>query len=152
GVSSTAGSSTAWTTAASGAPQLAASGNGFDGALTVAQYQGAPVSGFRAAGFFFDVNVSSSDLGTGSSVQVIFSNLTPGATVFWLNGNTWQPVKDAAGNTVTANASGTATVTLTTATTPTLAQLTGTDFFAGTFQPILTAAAGATAVIGTGVP
>jgi hypothetical protein len=154
GISSTAGSSTATTTANSGAPQLAATGSGFDGALTVAQYQGAPVSGFLAAGSYFDVNLGSTDLGANSSVQAVFSNLTPapGATVSWWDGTTWQPVKDASGYSVTANTSGTATVTLTAATSPTLAQLTGTEFFAGTFQPTLSAATGGTVVVGTGVP
>ncbi len=153
GVSSTAGPSTATTTPASpGGPQLSATGSGFDGALTVAQYQGAPVAGFAASGSYFDVNVGSSDLGAGSSVQVVISNLTPGATVFWMNGGSWQPVTDAAAHTVTADATGTATVTLTTATSPTPAQLTGTPVFAGKFQPTLSVAAGAPAVAGTGVP
>ena len=153
GVSSTAGSSTAQTTPTStGAPQLSATGSGFDGSLTVAQYTAAPVNGFSASGSYFDINVGSSDLGTSSSVQASFTNLTPGATVFWFNGSNWQAVTDASGQTVTADASGMATVTLTTNTSPTLAQLTGTDFFAGTFQPTLTVAAGGTAVIGSGVP
>ena len=153
GVRSTAGPSTASTTPASStSPQLSATGSGFDGSLTAAQYQGAPVVGFSAVGPYFDIYVSSSDLGTASSVQATFTNLTPGATVFWLNGGTWQPVMDTSGNTVTANASGAATVTLTTATSPSLAQLTGTDFFVGAFQPTLTAAGGPPAVIGAGVP
>jgi hypothetical protein len=133
-------------------PVLQAVGTGFDGALTVAQYQGAPESGFRADGSYFDVNVISSNLGAGSSVQVLFYSLTPGATVFWYNGSSWQPVTDASGQPVTADSSGTARVTLTTATSPTPAQLNGTEFLAGTFQPTLTAAAGPTVVVGAGVP
>ena len=153
GVTSTAGASTAATTPAFvGAPQLKATASGFDGSLTVAQYQGAPVSGFTAAGSYYGINADSSDIGAGSSLGVVLTNLTPGAAVFWLNGSTWQPVTDASGNTVTANASGTATVTLTTATSPSLAQLSGIDFFVGTFQPTLTAAAGDTVVVGTSAP
>jgi hypothetical protein len=154
GVSSTVPNTAATTPASTGGPQLTATGTGFDGSLTVAQYQGAPVSGFNAAGSFFDVNIGSSDLGAGSSVQVVFSNLTPGVAVFWLNGSTWQPVTDASGNIVVADTSGTATVTLTTATSPSLAQPTGTDFFAGTFQPTLTAtpSAGSVTLSNTGSP
>ncbi len=150
GVSSTVPCTAATTPASAGAAQLSATGGGFDGSLTAAQYQGAPVNGFAAAGSYFDIYVGSSNLGSASSVQATFTNLTPGAVVFWLNGGSWQPVTDASGLVVIAGPSGTATVTLTTATSPSLGQLTGTDFFAGTFQPTLTAAAGGTAVVGTG--
>ncbi len=149
-VSSTGGSSTAATSAQGTAPQLTAMASGFDGTLTVAQYASSPSAGYSASGSYFDIYAGSNDLGSASRVQATFTKLTPGATVFWLNGSTWQPVTDASGHTVTADASGTATVTLTTATSPSLAQLSGTDFFAGTFQPTLTAAAGGTAVVGTG--
>jgi Ca2+-binding RTX toxin-like protein len=152
GVSSTAAGTASTTPASTGAAQLSATGAGFDGALTVAQYQGAPVSGFNASGSYFDVNVGSSDLGAGSSVQVTFIHLMSGAAVFWFNGSAWQPVTDAAGNIVTADTSGTAMVKLTTASSPSLGQLGGTDFFAGAFHPTLTATAGPTAVVGTGVP
>src|SRR5262249_29844872 len=137
GVHSTAAGNAQTTPASAAAPQLSATGSGFDGSLTVAQYQGAPVSGFNASGSYFDINVRRSDVATGSSVHVTFAKLTNGATVFWFNGNTWQLVTDALGHTVTADGSRTAKVTLNGSSSPTLAQLTGTDFFAGTFQPTI---------------
>src|SRR5262249_7949881 len=77
-VSSTGGPVTASAPGGSaGAPQLMATASGFDGLLTAAQLTASPVSGFSAAGTFFDVNVASSDLSAASAVQLVFKNLTP---------------------------------------------------------------------------
>jgi len=114
-----------------GAPQLTATASSFDGTLTAAQFTGSPVSGFSAGGTFFDVNVASSDLVAASAVQLSLQNLTPLAPLSWYNGSTFVPVLDASGNAVVADASGSATVTLTLATSPSLANLHGTYFLGG---------------------
>ncbi len=153
-VSGTMGPATASTTpTAPGGAQLTTTASGFDGSLTVSQFQSNPNAGFKTSGgTFFDVNVQSSDLGTGSSVQLTLHNLQPQATLFWWNGTNWVHVQDASGNTVKADASGNAAVTLTTSTVPSPAQLGGTEFFAGTFTPALTAAAGPPVIVGRGLP
>jgi CSLREA domain-containing protein len=131
-VSSTGGPVTASAPGSSaGAPQLTATASGFDGLLTAAQLTASPVSGFSAAGTFFDVNVASCDLGAASTVQLVFKNLTPLAPLYWASATGWAPVQDASGNKVVADGSGAATVTLTLATSPSLANLHGTYLLGG---------------------
>jgi hypothetical protein len=90
-----------------------------------------PPLGFSAADTFFDVDVASSDLVAASGVQLGFQNLTPLAPLSWYNGSAWVPVQDASRNAIVANASGSATVTLTLATSPSLANLHGTNLLGG---------------------
>jgi hypothetical protein len=119
------------------AAQLTASASGFDATLSVAQFSSSPVANFFAAGTFFDVRIGSTDLGASSTVQLLMRGLTPLTSLLWFNGSTWEPVKDAAGHTVVADATGTAHLTLTLGTSPSLASLSGTYFLGG--QPQLAA-------------
>jgi hypothetical protein len=134
-VSSSGGPATATAAGGAGGAQLTATASAFDGTLTAAQFAGSPVSGFSAGGTFFDVNVASSDLVAASAVQLVLQNLTPLAPLSWYNGSTFVPVLDASGNAVVADASGSATVTLTLATSPSLANLHGT-YFLGSLAPL----------------
>src|SRR5262249_9630463 len=114
-----------------GAPQLMATARGFDGLLTAAQLTASPAGGFPAAGPVFDANRASSDLGAASAVQLVFQNLPPLSPLYWASATGWAPVQDASGNKVVADSSGAATVTLTLATSPSLANLHGTYLLGG---------------------
>jgi hypothetical protein len=135
-VSSVGGSaSSPATVGSSGAPQLTATGSAFDGTLTATQYQSSPATGFATSGSYFEIYVNSGDIGAGSSVTATFQGLTPNASLFWWNGSQWTPVLNATGQAVVANASGVATVTLTSATSPTVGNLQGVYFLSGVVQP-----------------
>jgi len=119
--------------ASPGTPQLTATASGFDGLLTAVQFASAPLAGYSGTGTFFAVNAASTDLGAGSAVQLVLHNLTPLTPLLWYNGTTWAPVQGTAGNTVVADASGTALVSLSVGTSPSLASLSGTYFLGGTW-------------------
>ena len=99
-------------------------GNGIGG-LTVAQYTSnpGPSPSFAASGTYFDVSLSAGN--SFSSVIVTDCNLSGATTLEWNNGGTWEPVVGAPGPTLSA---GCLSVTLTSSTSPSLSQLTGTVF------------------------
>jgi Bacterial Ig-like domain (group 3) len=102
---------------------LTASGSG-TGALTVATYSGNPVAGTVSGGtgVYYDVALSSGN--EFGSVSITITNLGPGGqSIDWWNGSAWVPFSnqtyDAATNSVT--------ITVNATTSPTLAQLHGTQ-------------------------
>jgi hypothetical protein len=156
GAQSVAASSTASPVSASApggsptAPQMTGTASGFDGTLTVVQFQSSPATGFTTSGAYFDINVASSNLSTVSRVVVALQNVTPNATLFWWNGSNWARVTDSTGHNVVADGSGSAVFTLTTSTVPSLSDLTGTYFLAGSIQPVFNVTAQQTVPYGTG--
>jgi len=108
--------------------QTTVTGHGVGG-LTVAQYASnpGPSPSFAAAGNYFDVSLSAGS--SFSSVTITVCNLGGATTLEWNNGGTWEPVVGAPGPTLSA---GCLTVTLTSSTSPSLAQLTGTVFAGAT--------------------
>jgi hypothetical protein len=150
-VSTTTPATASITPASPGGPQLSATGSGFNGVLTVAQYQSDPNTGVYFAGSYFDINISGGAPASAASVQATFSGLAPNVPLTWSNNGTQQPV--ISGNMpVVTNSTGSATVTFNQTSSPTLAQLVGTEFFAGTYTPSLSLAAGKTVVAGAGLP
>jgi hypothetical protein len=99
--------------------------------VSVAQYSGdpgAPATGFSISnGAYFDVSLSSGN--TFSQVSIQDCNLSGGTTALWYNGSTWAPVTPASAVTTSG---GCLTITLDSSTSPSLSQLTGTPFAAGT--------------------
>jgi len=108
--------------------QTTVTGNGVGG-LTVAQYASnpGPSPSFAASGKYFDVSLSAGS--SFSSVTITDCNLGGATTLEWNNGGTWEPVVGAPGPTLSA---GCLSVTLTSSTSPSLAQLTGTVFAGAT--------------------
>jgi hypothetical protein len=104
--------------------QTTVTGNGAGG-LTVAQYASnpGPSPTFSASGTYFDVSLSAGS--SFSSVTITDCNLSGATTLEWNNGGTWEPVVGAPGPTLSA---GCLSVTLTSSTSPSLSQLTGTVF------------------------
>ncbi len=129
-VSSSSGSADSSTgTATATNDNTTASGTGV-GALTVAQYSSDPVGApsFSSNGEFFDVALSSGNSFTSTTVQDC--NLNGGNSLQWWNpqGNAgagaWEPVSPAP--TYSAGPPACVSVALTSSTSPTLAELTGT--------------------------
>ena len=119
-------------------PQMTATAGGFDGTLTAAQFASIPTAGIAASGAYFDVHAAmpaGTSMGNAASVTLQFQNLTPNVPLFWSSGGAWTEVLDGSGQPVVADAQGNATVVFSGSTTPTLAQLSGTYFTAGQFQP-----------------
>ena len=122
---------------ASSPTQLSATASGFTGTLTVAQFSGAPNTGFTTSGAYLDVNVQASNLSSAPAPMVLLHlhNLTANASLLWWNGSTWNAVTDGTGQIITADTSGNVAFTFTNTTSPTIAQLSGTYFCAGAVQP-----------------
>ena len=122
GTSSTAdGSATATTSG------ITASGTGV-GTLVVARYSANPggVSGFaNNTGSYTDVHIAPGSAFT--SLSIVNCALNDGNTAYWWNGSLWQ----AASNQSYDGATGCATITVNTSTSPSLSDLTGTPFGAG---------------------
>ncbi|MHB1504270.1 MAG: fibronectin type III domain-containing protein [Acidimicrobiales bacterium] len=98
------------------------------GTITVTDYGTSnPVGSpnFSSTGAYIDVKV-----GTGSSftsVNVTDCNMSGGNTIYWWNGSAWEPVAPQSYSPST----GCVTTTITSSTSPTIAELTGTVFGAG---------------------
>ncbi|MHB1554716.1 MAG: cell wall-binding repeat-containing protein [Acidimicrobiales bacterium] len=107
-----------------------------EGTLTVAQYSADPVSSpaFDASGAYFDVQLSSAS--TFTSATITDCNLNGGDTLQWWNpaagGGTgaWEPVAPAP--TYTASSPPCVAFSLSSTSSPTISQLTGTAFAVGT--------------------
>ena len=158
--SSNGGSSTPGGTAAAGGsgtatPSTQATVSGGQGSVAVAEYNAdpGPTPGFQSTGRYFDVAVSSGSTFQSATVQEC--GLSAGETVYWSSGGgNWVAVDpqsfDAATGCVTLGP-------LTAGTTPTLSELTGTEFGVGhqavplaagdtlTFRPATLATSGALA-------
>ena len=114
--------------ATAGVSGATATGSG-EGALTVATYSGNPVAGTVSGGtgVYYDVALSSGN--QFGSVTITISDLGPGGqSLDWWNGNAWEPFSDQVYNAATNSV----TLTVNTATSPTLSQLTGTQIAAST--------------------
>ncbi len=122
GTSTTPGGST---TATNDGTTATASGG--EGTVTVSQYSSDPVGPLPSgAGAYFDVNLSAGN--TFTSVTVDDCNLSGAKSLEWRNGSSWQAVVGDPGPTFSAGPPACVSVTLTSTTSPTLAQLTGTVF------------------------
>ena len=109
-------------TATAAVSGLTASGSGV-GALTVATYSGNPVSGSVSGGtgVYYDVALSAEN--EFGSVSITISNLGPGGqSIDWWNGNAWVPFSDQTYDAATNSV----TITVSSTTSPTLAELNGT--------------------------
>jgi hypothetical protein len=111
--------------------------SGGEGTVTVGQYSADPVGALSSGGTneYLDVSVSTGN--TFTSVTIVDSNLNGGDTLMWWNGNNWEQVVGDPGPTYSAGPPPSVTLTLNNstaltgephATTPTLAELTGTVF------------------------
>ena len=122
-------------------------GSGF-GALTVSEYASDPESApsFTSTGGFFDVEIASGSAFT--SVTITDCDLSAGTVLHWWNTatSTWGTVSPASGPSGTPPC---LSATLSSSSTPTIGQLTGTVFVVGTpvpaASPILTTVFGAKA-------
>ncbi len=105
------------------ATTVAASG---EGSATVSQYSSAPVGApsFSSAGEYFDVEIAAGSSFT--SLTITDCNLNGGTGLEWWNGGAWVPVLPAP--TYTAGPPACLSATLSSTSSPTLAQLTGTVF------------------------
>jgi hypothetical protein len=95
------------------------------GAVTIAQYSSAPVNAphsFQGSGVYFDIHIAPGS--TFSSMTIVFSNLGGTTSIKWWNGSSWVNVSP---QTYSAK-KGTITITLSSTSIPTIAQLTGTVF------------------------
>ena len=108
-----------------GATTVSASATG-SGTVTVATYPSDPLAAFAAGSTFFDVSVAPG--ASFSSVSFTACGLTAGETLAWWNpaAQAWLPVTGA----TPADSSGCAGVTVTSTSSPSLAQLGGTVFAA----------------------
>ncbi|MFZ0251252.1 MAG: Ig-like domain repeat protein, partial [Acidimicrobiales bacterium] len=110
-------------TATAGVSGITATGTG-EGALTVATYLGDPVVGAVSGGtgVYYDVALSSNS--AFGSLTITISNLGPGGqSIDWWNGSAWVPFSDQTFNAATDSV----TITVNSTTSPTLAELTGTQ-------------------------
>ena len=99
------------------------------GAVTVSQYTADPVTSkpFSSAGTsFFDIEASSGSSFTSLSSKVCSPNA--GAGLDWYTGTQWEPVVGDPGPTVTSGTPPCVSFTLTSTSTPSISQLTGTVF------------------------
>jgi CSLREA domain-containing protein len=130
-------------------------GSGGGGTLTVAQYSADPIgtnsspntSAFSTAegSGYFDVYVAPGSTFTSLTLQ--YAN-TGGTTLYWWDGNTWSLVSNQSYNPAT----GIITVTVTTTSSPSIAQLTGTVFGAASGPAVgsITVSPSATVALGSG--
>lgn len=138
--SATSAGSTAVATLGSGpgAPgSLTASGTG-TGTLVIASYSANPggATGFASTSRFTDIHIKPGS--NFSSLSIQDCGLNGGKQLYWWNGSAWNLASNQAYNAAT----GCITVTVNNATSPTLAELSGTPFGAGVtgsryFFPIL---------------
>jgi hypothetical protein len=100
-----------------------------EGSLTVAQYSGTPAgtSSLASATSYFDVNVAAGS--SFATITVTDCNLGGGDTLEWWNGSAWAAVTP---ESLAAGPPACATVTLSSLSSPTIAQLTGTVFAVAT--------------------
>ena len=116
------------------------------GAVTVSQYTTDPVTSkpFSSAGTsFFDIEASSGNSFTSLSSKVCSPNA--GAGVDWYTGTQWEPVVGDPGPTVTSGTPPCVSFTLTSTSTPSISQLTGTAFATASVAPRVTTVSGQTA-------
>jgi hypothetical protein len=97
------------------------------GAFTIAQYSSAPGSAPHAfklsSGSYFDLHVAA---GSGfTSLTIVDSNLSGARTLYWYNGSSWVKISP---QSYSSAPPPTITVHLSSTSTPTIAQLTGTLF------------------------
>jgi hypothetical protein len=108
---------------------LNATASGGTGTITVAIYGANPVTStasyFNATNAYFDVHIAAGS--TFTSLTFTNCSLNGGNTVFWFDGSVW-----ALASNQTYDGSACVTVTIDGTTSPSLAQLTGTPFAAGT--------------------
>jgi len=106
-----------------------ATASGASGSVTVATYPGNPTSATAPPNGrgYFDVKVSPGN--SFSSVSIVDCNLGTGNTLYWFDGTTWKVSTPQSPNTPN---SGCITLTVSSTSSPTLSQLTGTPFAAGT--------------------
>ena len=137
--SSTSGTSSSSTgTATATNDNTTASATGVGG-LTVAQYSSDPAGApsFDASGEYFDVALSSGNSFTGATIDDC--NLNGGSSLQWWNpqaaggAGAWEPVSPTPS--YSAGPPACVTVTLTSSSSPTLAQMTGTVFAVSTTPP-----------------
>jgi predicted outer membrane repeat protein len=136
---SSASSSTESGTASATSTGITVTATGIGG-ITVSQYTSDPVAPatFAASGAYFDIRVSSGNSFT--SIAVDDCTLSGGTTISWFDpsagtSGAWQPVS---GQSTTAGPPPCVTFTITTTSSPSLSQLTGTVFGVGT-APTVTA-------------
>ena len=103
-----------------------------EGALTVSQYAGNPAGApsFSTAGTYFDVQVAAGSSFT--TLTISDCNLNGGTTLYWWNGSSWVAVSP---QHYAPGSPPCVTATLSAMSTPTIAELTGTVFAAGTPPP-----------------
>jgi CSLREA domain-containing protein len=135
--------------------EASSGGSGGTGTLSVAQYSGDPIgtnsspnsSAFSTAegSGYFDVYVAPGSSFT--SLTLEYSN-TGGTTLYWWDGTVWALVSNQSYNPVT----GTITVTVTTTSSPSIAQLTGTVFGVASGPSVgsITVTPSATVALGSG--
>jgi hypothetical protein len=104
--------------------------------VSVAQYSADPgvAPTFDASGGYLDLNIAPGSALT--ALTLVDCNLNGGTSVYWFDGTAWQRASDQ----TAGPGSGCVTVQVTSTSTPSLSQLTGTPFAAGT-PPRITAAA-----------
>ncbi len=98
------------------------------------EFANSPIGGFAASGAYFDVNATlqqGTSLGGAATLTLQFHDLSANVPLLWWNGSGWTAVLNSSGQAVTSDAQGNAMVTFSGVTVPTLAQLTGTYFMAG---------------------
>jgi putative cell wall-binding protein len=117
------------------------------GGITVAQYTADPVTKepfttSPSAGYF-DIEVSAGNSFTSVSVKVCSPDA--GAGVDWYTGSAWEPVVGDPGPTATSGTPPCVSFTLTSSSTPSISQLTGTVFATASVAPRVTTVYGQTA-------
>lgn len=105
-----------------------ATASGASGSVTVGTYSDNPTGANPPpnGSNYFDVKVSAGNSFT--SVSIVDCNLGAATTLYWFDGTTWRVASPQSANTPTA---GCVTLTVTSSSSPTLSQLTGTPFAAG---------------------
>ncbi|MDE3090345.1 MAG: Ig-like domain repeat protein [Chloroflexota bacterium] len=137
--SSTSPTGTA-TASTGGVNGVTASATG-SGTVSVAHYNSNPggTPTFNSAGAYVDVNLASGS--SFASLTIVNCNLNGGNVVYWWNGSAWVAASDQSYNSTTHCV----TITVTSSTTPSLSDLTGSYFGAGVDTTAPTVAANATA-------
>ncbi len=119
---------------------------GLTGTVNVAEYDGNPAPGASAVAFqsgsasYADVELSNATGTSSPSANLTVSlcqGVSSGQQMYWLNGSTWEAVSPAASY---DSASGCLVATLTSTSSPSLSQLTGTAFAAA--LPVVVASSG----------
>lgn len=113
-----------------------ARGTGGSGSITVSEYSGDPGGPptFTAAGAYFDVALAPGS--TYSTLTITQCGVAAGQQLYWWNGSAWAPAS------VRSATGGCATATVTAASSPSLADLTGTPFAVGGAATVTTTISG----------